>query len=595
MSRNKFNVEETLVDEFNALHIKRLLRYIRPHGKAIAAAVGMMLIAAGASLTAPYLVKVALDTAIPNGDVRLLWILTIIYVGTLVANGIGMKYRIRLMPKIGQEIILRLRSDVFHHIQKLPFSYYDSRPHGKILVRVVNYVNSLSDLLSNGIINLITDLFTLVFIIAMMFVIDPRLTLICMAGLPVLFLGVFGLKNLQRKAWQAVSSKQSSLNAYIHESLSGVKVTQSCTRERENERIFSGLNEDMVRAWMHALKIMLLIWPMIEILSTLGVATVYLAGALWFKGTVSIGTLIAFVSYVWRFWAPIANLGNFYNAIVTASAYLERIFETLDEEARVEDAAEALDLPTIRGHVEFKNVNFSYETGPRILHDISFQTQPGTSVAIVGSTGGGKTTIVSLLARFYNTLEGAILVDGIDIQGVTIASLRSQMGIMLQDTFLFSGSILDNIRYSRLDATDAEVENAAKLVHAHDFIMAMKEGYLTQVNERGSRLSMGQRQLLSFARALLADPRILILDEATSSVDTETELAVQKGLKKLMENRTSFIIAHRLSTIRDCNTILYLDHGRILERGNHDELIALKGHYHGLFTGQYTGYLTSMA
>jgi ATP-binding cassette subfamily B protein len=334
---------------------------------------------------------------------------------------------------------------------------------------------------------------------------------------------------------------------------------------------------------MPAVRANFAIWPAIDTLSTTGVSLVYLAGVLWFKEAVTVGTLVAFAGYIWRFWTPIQNIGNFYNAMVTTGAYMERIFETIDEPVTVEDMPGAVDLPPIRGHVSFDHMNFSYDKGHPILSDVNFTISPGMSVAIVGPTGAGKTTIVNLLSRFYNPDSGAVTIDGIDLRTVTIRSVREQVGVMLQDSFLFSGTVRDNIRYGKLNATDEEVERAAKAVHAHEFITGYEKGYDTVVNERGTSLSMGERQLISFARVLLADPRILILDEATSSVDTETERAIQSGLAVLLKRRTSFIIAHRLSTIRNSDVIFYIDHGKILESGTHESLSKANGPYAELY------------
>ena len=586
MARNKFDVDEELDEEFNAATIRRLLTYILPHHKKVLFAVAMMLLSSAASLTGPYLVKIALDSAIPQKNVWRLAELSLIYLGFLVLSGVCLRQRIKIMTQMGESVIYEIRKDVFETLQKLPFTYYDSRPHGKILIRVTNYVNSLGDLLANGIINLITDLFSLAVIVIFMLLIDVHLSLIALAWMPVLLGVVFLLKNKQRRAWQAVSRKQSNMNAYLHESISGIKVTQSFAREAENANIFRRLHLEYRQAWMPAVRIIFLIWPSIETISVASVLMIYVTGVTWFAESVSLGTLIAFVGYVWRFWQPITSLGNFYNSLVVAAAYLERIFETIDEKPVVFDHPEAKALPRIAGHVEFRDVSFEYEPGRPVLHRLNFAAQPGQTIALVGSTGAGKTTIISLLSRFYNIEQGQVLIDNHDVQRVTLHSLRSQMGIMLQDSFLFSGTIMENIRYGRLDATDEEVVAAAKAVHAHDFIETLAGKYATQVNERGVRLSVGQRQLISFARTMLADPRILILDEATSSIDTETEIKVQHGIARLLQGRTSFIIAHRLSTIRNADRIFYLEHGKILETGTHDELLARKGAYYAMYAAQ---------
>jgi ATP-binding cassette, subfamily B, multidrug efflux pump len=582
MARNKYDVDEDLSREFDAKAVLRMLGYLRPYKKTVLVAVLLMIVASLLSLIGPYFTKIAIDDCIPNKNVALLLVLA---AALAAAQGIGalcLKVRIKVMNDIGQDVVHAIRSDVFSRLQKLSFAYFDSRPHGKILIRVVNYVNSLSDLLSNGLINLVADLFSLVFIIVFMFIIDVRLTLVCMAGLPILAAAVLSLKRRQRLAWQDMSRKQSNLNAYLHEALTGAKITQSFARAAENERIFSRLGGAWRESWLEAVGLIFLVWPSIEVISVLGVSFVYASGVFWFEG-ITVGVLVAFVGYVWRFWTPISTIGNFYSSLVQAAAYLERIFETIDEEAGIEDEPGAKPLPEIRGRVEFRDVGFSYEPGRPILKGLSFVAEPGASIAIVGPTGAGKTTIVNLLSRFYAPDSGTIFVDGIDIQGATIASLRRQTGVMLQDSFLFSGSIMDNIRYGRLDASDEEAMEAARAVHAHDFIMGLRSGYGTAVNERGFRLSMGQRQLISFARVLLADPAILILDEATSSVDTETERAIQKGLERLLEGRTSFVIAHRLSTIRNADRILFIDKGRIVEEGGHEELSERRGAYYGLY------------
>jgi ATP-binding cassette subfamily B protein len=582
VARNKYDIDEDLSKEFDANAVLRMLSYLKPHRSRVLIAVGLMIIASLVSLLGPYLFKIAIDDCIPNKDIKLLFVLALILVAAQVVNAVCLKVRIKVMNDIGQGVVYSIRTDIFTRLQELSFTYFDSRPHGKILIRVVNYVNSLSDLLSNGLINLITDVFSLVFTIVFMFVIDVRLTLVCLAGLPILAAVVLALKKRQRIAWQDMSRKQSNLNAYLHEALTGAKITQSFAREEENQKIFSRMGALWRDSWLKAVGTMFLIWPSIEIISVLGVCLVYASGIVWLKG-ITVGILVAFIGYVWRFWAPITTIGNFYTSLVQAAAYLERIFETIDESVNISDAPDAVPLTRIEGRVEFDDVSFSYESGRPILRNVSFVAEAGASFAIVGPTGAGKTTIVNLLSRFYVPDSGTIRVDGRDIQGMTLKSLRSQTGVMLQDSFLFSGTIMDNIRYGKLDATDEEVVAAAKTVQAHDFIMTLASGYETTVNERGLRLSMGQRQLISFARALLADPGILILDEATSSVDTETERAIQKGLSELLKGRTSFVIAHRLSTIRGADRILFIDKGQILESGTHEELTAKKGAYYSLY------------
>lgn len=595
--RNKFDEDEQIEQKLNLKIIPRLVTWIKPYKWWMVLACFIMLFASAISLVSPYLIRMAIDQAIPAAQALpetasvwdkygLLIKISVFLLATTLVVRILLAAKLKLMTRVAQKIIVNIRKDVFTKLQALPFTYFDTRPHGKILIRVVNYVNSLSDLLSNGIIQLISDLFTLVVIVCFMVAIDPRLTLVAMAVLPVLLFVLISMKKKQHEAWKQESYKRSNLTAYLSESVNGIKVTQSFARESVNQGIFNSLCDLCKKVWIRAVNINNIIWPVVDNLSTLGVSLVYMAGISWLgngiTGTVTVGTLVAFAGYIWRFWMPVQNLGNFYNSMVTTGAYVERIFELLDEPEDICDKPGAKDLPPIRGHVHFDHVNFSYEEGNPILKDVDFNITPGTSVAIVGPTGAGKTTIVNLLSRFYNPNEGKILIDGIDLQDLKIKSIRKQVGVMLQDSFLFSGPIIENIRYGRLDATDEECIEAAKTVHAHEFITSFPDGYNTVLSANGGGLSQGQKQLISFARVLLSDPRILILDEATSSVDTQTEKHVQAGLSKLLKGRTSFIIAHRLSTIRNSDIIFVVNHGEIVERGNHKELMNLGGEYYKL-------------
>lgn len=591
MARNKYDVDEILEDHFDVGQLKRLGSYMTPYKKQMGTVIFAMLSASALTMLIPQFFMKVLDECIPAKDMKTIGIYCTLTFAIALYSALSLRYKVRVTNDIGQNIIHKLRSDIFEHLQELPFSYYDDRPHGKIQVRVVNYVNSLSDLLSNGIINTITDLCNLIFILVFMLLINVRLTLVCLCGLPLLVAVVVLIKKKQRRAWQIQSNKQSNLNAYIAESINGIRVTQSFTRENKNSDIFNYLSGSYRQAWMRAVKFNFLMGPSVDIISAVTTSFVYVIGIYYMldggRSGITVGVLTAFTAYISRFWNPINTLASFYNSLLTAISYLERIFETIDEEVLVKDAPDAVRMPEIVGKVEFRDVSFSYEEGHRILNRIHFTASPGASFAIVGPTGAGKTTIVNLLSRFYNVDSGQILIDDVDISKVTIRSLREQMGVMMQDSFVFSGTIMDNIRYGNMEASDEEVVRAAKTVCAHDFIMKMENGYDTEVNERGSRLSAGQRQLISFARALLADPKILILDEATSSIDTETELILQKGLQELLKGRTSFIIAHRLSTIQNADCIMYVDKGDILERGTHEELLARKGEYYRLYMSQF--------
>ena len=588
--RNTYKEDEILETPFDIRHLLRASEYIKKHAGKMILAFFLSGIAGIAALFGPKLVQLALDEAIPAKDVHMLYRLVIYAVTFYVISVIFSTIRSRIMVNVSQDIIYQIRTDLFKHLQKLPFQYYDDRPHGKILVRVVNYVNSVSDMLSNGLINVILEIFNLIFIVVFMFLIDVKLSLVVLAGVPVLAVFMFWIKNKQRVAWQQVSNKNSNLNAYLQENIVGARITQIFAREDENAEIFKELSGRCRKTWMKAVSYSTLVWPGIDTISVIVRAAIFDFGLVIFSGgNETLGTIVAVSSYASRFWQPIMNLGNIFNNFINNMAYLERIFETMDEPVEVDDAPDAVKMKDITGEVTFENVSFSYEPGKEILHNVSFTVKPGESVALVGPTGAGKSTIVSLISRFYNVDSGRILIDGQDISKVTLQSLRSQMGIMLQDSFIFSGTIEDNIRYGKLDASETEIRRAAKTVCAHDFIRNMSNGYHTEVKERGALLSQGQKQLISFARTLLSNPSILVLDEATSSIDVQTEKALQKGLDAMLSGRTSFIIAHRLSTITKCDKIMYINDGGITECGSHDELMAKKGDYYHLYTAQMEG------
>ncbi|GIP53055.1 ABC transporter ATP-binding protein [Paenibacillus vini] len=587
MARNKFDIDENLESPFDIKHFRRALVYIKKQKTPMIIAFILSAISAAVSLSAPLIMQHVIDVTIPAKAVGPLVGWSALMLVTIVVSVYLATIRSRMMTSVGQDIIFDIRSDLFKHLQQLPFKYYDDRPQGKILIRVVNYVNSVSDVLSNGIINFILEIVNLIFIAAFMFAVDVRLSFVILAGLPV-FLGVMLLiKTRQRRAWQAVSNKSSNVNAYLQESISGIRVTQIFSREQRNEGIFTRLAGSFRTEWMRALRYNALIPFTVDNLATIVTALIYLIGLLALNPQdITFGIILAMGTYAFRFWQPILNLSQLYNNFINAVAYLERIFETLDEPVTVSDVPNAKKLPSIQGRVTFDDVTFAYDPGNNILENLSFDIKPGESIALVGPTGAGKTTVVNLISRFYNITGGKILIDGHDISQVTLNSLRSQMGIMLQDSFIFSGTILDNIRYGKLDATEEEIIAAAKTVCADEFIREFEHGYQTEVNERGSKLSQGQRQLISFARTLLADPRILILDEATSSIDAKTERLLQQGLNELLKGRTSFIIAHRLSTVKNCDRIMYVSDKGIAESGSHDELIARRGLYYRLYTAQ---------
>lgn len=582
--------DDDLIEKpFNWGQVRRLISYMKPYSKQLLPIVLVSIfLVTLTKLAIPFLISHAIDDAIQPGNKKLLLILAgtmgLVYIIQWLANN----FRIKYTHVIGHRVIYDLRQDLFTHIQRLSFRFFDKRPAGSVLVRVTNDINSLQDLFTNGAVNSLIDCVQLAGIIVLLLTLNFKLGLAVVLTVPIMFLVSTSLRKRIRRAWQDVRMKQSRINSHLNESIQGIKVTQAFTQEKENMQYFAGMNRVNKKSWDRASALNQSFGPIIEITGAIGYCIMFWYGArLVQDGEISVGLLVGFATYIGQFWDPINRLGQMYSQLLVAMASSERIFEFIDEDPQIGDKKDAVELPPIEGRVQFEQVVFEYESGRPALRGINLKVPAGQSIALVGHTGSGKSTIINLLSRFYDPVEGNVKVDGYDIRDVKLDSLRSQIGLVMQDTFIFSGTIRDNIRYGRLDATDEEVEMAARAVHAHDFISRMPEGYNTEVEERGNSLSMGQRQLLSFARALLADPRILILDEATASIDTETELKIQEALKTLLFGRTSFIIAHRLSTIRNADHIVVLDHGRIMETGNHDVLMRKQGIYYGLIQAQY--------
>lgn len=572
--------DEDMKQEIRLNTVRRLFTYLKPYRCEVVKALLLMGLVVSVDLLNPYFIKIGIDDFIAAGN----WQGLLLLGGCMIAlNGAAMVFtriRIRLMAVMTNKILVTIRQSLYAHIQKLSFSFFDSRPIGKILARIIGDVNSLSDLFANSITNLIPEIFKVLAVVTIMLVLDVRLALASLATLPFLMGVMVFISRRSHKGWQIYRKKTSNVNAFTHEAFSGIRVIQSFAAEEVTSRTFRELVEEWRKSFMRAVRYADFFWPSVEMSWGVGTLVVFAFGLRMLQsGSITIGLLVAFTSYVSMFWNPIMNISSFYNQLLTNITAAERIFEVMDIEPDIVDASTSVHLPPITGAVSFRDVTFGYSCDTPVLCNVSFDVVPGETIALVGPTGVGKTTIINLISRFYETQNGEVLIDGYNVRNVSIESLRSQLGIMMQDTFLFSGSIRENIRYGKLDATDEEVEAAARAVFAHDFIMRFEKGYDTNVNERGTRLSAGQRQLIAFARVMLSDPRILILDEATASIDTHTEKLLQEGIRSLLADRTSFVIAHRLSTIRDADRIMVIENGRISESGSHEELMQRGGAY----------------
>jgi ATP-binding cassette subfamily B protein len=588
MARNATKNDELLKKSSRKRIIGWLASYLKPYKLKAVIVICLMLVVMVCNLINPYFLKIAIDKYIEQGNIKALVVIAAVMICANLISMMASRKRIIMMAEVTNNILVKIRHELYCHIQKLSFSFFDNRPVGKILARVIGDVNALQELFTNSVTSFIPEIMTLICVTAVMFTMNYRLAVAAVIVVPILAISMYFVEIKSRKRWMAYRQKRSNVNAYTHEDFSGIRVVQAFAEEEKTQKTFNEMVKEMTDAFVSAVRLNDLFWPMVDLSSGIGTIALY-----WFSvrligiGELEIGTLVAFTMYIGMFWRPLTNIAGFYNTLITNFAAAERICDILDVKPQVFDTDEAAKMPKIKGSIEFKDVTFGYEDGTIVLDNVSFRVRPGETVALVGETGAGKTTIVNLISRFYDPNSGKVLIDDRDIKESELESVRSQMGIMLQDTFLFSTTIMENIRYGRLDATDEEVMAAAKAVSAHEFIMGLEDGYNTEVNERGSRLSVGQRQLISFARALLANPRILILDEATSNIDTTTEMLVQNGIKRLLAGRTSFVIAHRLSTIRDCDRIMVVDEGKIKECGDHKQLMDRRGIYYDLYMSQY--------
>lgn len=587
MPINSFKEDENLVEVSKVKTLTRLFSYLLHYKLPIFGVLLIMAYCVAVSLINPLLMETAIDDCISVKDFAGLKKVAAIAITLNLIMIVLVKTRMYVMAKVCNDILVKIRLELYTHIQTLDFQFFDSRPTGKILARIIGDINSLKDVLSNSVTTLIPDFITICAVLGIMFVKNPILAAASLCSLPLMIFGIWFIQSRSHVRWQIHKKKSSNMNAFVHEDLSGIRIIQSFHAEDETRETFEELVKEHRKSFMDAVLYADAFGSVIDFCWGFG------SVALWFTGIVilgvdkvSVGTLIAFGTYISMFWHPIMNLSNFYNQMITNISGAERVFEILDTKPAITDGENVTQMPEITGTVDFDHVTFSYDEHTNVLQDVSFHINPGETIALVGPTGAGKTTIVNLISRFYDVQEGTVSIDGHDIKSVSIESLRQQMGIMTQDNFLFTGTIRENIAYGKLDATEEEIIAAAKAVHAHDFIMKLPKQYDTMLEERGGGLSIGQKQLLAFARTMVSMPKILILDEATSSIDTKTELLVQEGIEALLKGRTSFVIAHRLSTIQKANRIFVIDKGGILEEGNHETLMTKKGAYYKLQMAQ---------
>ena len=592
MARNSSRQDEKTVYVKKSKTAARLFSYLKEYKGQVAIAVFAMIFTVGISLVNPLLIERAINVYLPKSDLKGLWKLGIFALVLNLVYVVSVKVRIYVMGYVSNNILKQIRQEVYEHMQTLSFTFFDSIPTGKILARVTGDINSLKRVLNNAVVTFLPGVCMVIGVATVMIVKNPILAVLCLSSMPFMFYGIMKLQKVCHPMWQVFRKKRSNMTGYVHEDIAGMSVVQSFAAEKETQEVFEGLVEEQKDSFQKVVFINDLFGPIIEVCWGVSIMLLYLGGTkLLGTGGVQVGTLVAFSTYASMFWDPISNIAGFYNQLINNLTSAERVFEVLDTPSEIVDAKDARELPTVEGRVRFDHVHFTYDVGTadetKVLADVSFEVKPGERIALVGPTGAGKTTIVNLLSRFYDIQDGSIFIDNDEIRSVTIKSLRRQMGVMTQENFIFSGTVADNIRYGKADATMEEIVAAAKAVNAHDFIMSLENGYDTIMKERGAGLSIGQRQLIAFARTMVSNPRILILDEATSSIDTKTEIAVQKGIEGLLKNRTSFVIAHRLSTIQNADRIFVVDNNGIVESGSPKELMEKKGQYYRLYMAQF--------
>lgn len=589
MAVNSYKEDEQSIEKSKIQTLKRLFSYLLNYKWQILLVLFIMGYGVAVSLVNPLIMESAIDDYIAVKDTSGLYRLLGIALGINLLLVITVKIRMYVMAKVCNRILLTIRQELYTHIQKLDFHFFDSRPTGKILSRIIGDINSLKDVLSNCVTTLIPDGLTVIAVVVIMIWKNPKLALASMLTIPFMGAATFYIEYKAHPRWQTFRKKSANLNAFIHEDMAGMRIIHSFHAQEETEATFDTLLQEHRTSFIQAVRMSDSFGSVIELSWGLGCILLYFTGIVILGADqVSVGVFIAFGTYLNMFWQPIHNISNFYNQLVTNIAGAERIFEILDTPPAIADKDSVSRMPQIVGEVAFEHVSFSYDDKVKVLDDVNFTIRPGETIALVGPTGAGKSTIVNLISRFYDVQGGTVKIDGHDVKEVSIESLREQMGIMTQDNFLFSGTIRDNIRYGKLDATEEEIVAAAKAVNAHDFIMKLDKGYDTELSERGGGLSIGQKQLLAFARTMVSDPKILILDEATSSIDTKTELLVQEGIEHLLAGRTSFVIAHRLSTIQKADRIFVIDDGKIIEEGNAAELMVRRGAYYRLYMAQFS-------